>query len=494
MSAREATGSGSQARGGTGNHSARRGSGNQREPEGTGRRFDSLDAFIVRALSEPELTYLVPGLAPDRGRLLVVAPPNAGKTWLALAIAKAACGAGRKVFLIEEEGSRRKLGERLQSMAFPPESAFFVSHLGGLKIDDREDRQWLAQQLREADSPVIVLDPLTSLWSGDENDTREANRLRAHLDELANANPSGLLVVLHHTSKAATNGDGHEINAARGSSVFAGWADVQLNLSHAQGPKDCISLLVLVAKNRDGERGQRVSVRIGLGAGDVAIDDCPQDEDLGHRILGALKEAPGGLTKNGIKTSVRGKRASVLKHVDVLVAHLRSLLPPGPRWYMDGEVKVPKFFWLDVHDGRMQSQDWAFSRKMIAAGVESMTRVPMGASVVGPAMGTGPKSPRQEERYPGIQWSQFKGAEMIAQKYNISRDELDAYAYESHRRAIAATRSRSRACIGTRTAIRTGATSRIRMSSTSKYAASLLAASSLGQVTPVISATRRFES
>ncbi len=78
---------------------------------------------------------------------------------------------------------------------------------------------------------------------------------------------------------------------------------------------------------------------------------------------------------------------------------------------------------------------------VIAAGVESMTRVPMGASVVGPAMGTGPKSPRQEERYPGIQWSQFKGAEMIAQKYNISRDELDAYAYESHRRAIAATQA-----------------------------------------------------
>jgi acetyl-CoA C-acetyltransferase len=78
---------------------------------------------------------------------------------------------------------------------------------------------------------------------------------------------------------------------------------------------------------------------------------------------------------------------------------------------------------------------------VIAAGVESMTRVPMGASVVGPAMGTGPKSPKQEERYPGIQWSQFKGAEMIAQKYNISRDELDAYAYESHRRAIAATQA-----------------------------------------------------
>ncbi len=78
---------------------------------------------------------------------------------------------------------------------------------------------------------------------------------------------------------------------------------------------------------------------------------------------------------------------------------------------------------------------------VIAAGVESMTRVPMGASVVGPMAGTGPMSPRQQERYPGVQWSQFAGAEMIAKKYNISRDELDAYAYESHRRAIAATQA-----------------------------------------------------
>lgn len=77
---------------------------------------------------------------------------------------------------------------------------------------------------------------------------------------------------------------------------------------------------------------------------------------------------------------------------------------------------------------------------VIASGVESMTRVPMGAAVMG-IVGTGPKSPRQEARYPGIQWSQFMGAEMIAKKYDISKDELDAYSLESHRRAAAATQA-----------------------------------------------------
>ncbi len=79
---------------------------------------------------------------------------------------------------------------------------------------------------------------------------------------------------------------------------------------------------------------------------------------------------------------------------------------------------------------------------VIAAGVESMSRVPMGLSSQLPyknGFGTY-KSPRIEDRYPGIQFSQFTGAEMLAKKYDLSRAELDAYALKSHQRAMAATK------------------------------------------------------
>ena len=78
---------------------------------------------------------------------------------------------------------------------------------------------------------------------------------------------------------------------------------------------------------------------------------------------------------------------------------------------------------------------------VIAGGVESMTRVPITLSTALPAQnGFGVyKSPGMDERYPGIAFSQFTGAEMLARKYDLSREELDAYSYESHRRAIAAT-------------------------------------------------------
>ncbi len=78
---------------------------------------------------------------------------------------------------------------------------------------------------------------------------------------------------------------------------------------------------------------------------------------------------------------------------------------------------------------------------VIAAGVESMSRVPMGLSAALPAKnGFGNyMSPKLQERYPGIQFSQFAGAEMIAKKYDLTKDQLDEYAYHSHRKAIAAT-------------------------------------------------------
>jgi acetyl-CoA C-acetyltransferase len=78
---------------------------------------------------------------------------------------------------------------------------------------------------------------------------------------------------------------------------------------------------------------------------------------------------------------------------------------------------------------------------VIAAGVESMTRVPMGStSILHMKEGLGNyKSPQLEEKYPGIMFSQFMGAEMIVKKHGFSKDELDRFALKSHQNAKAAT-------------------------------------------------------
>ncbi len=80
---------------------------------------------------------------------------------------------------------------------------------------------------------------------------------------------------------------------------------------------------------------------------------------------------------------------------------------------------------------------------VIAAGIESMTRVPMGSTAqfhMREGLGFY-KSPGLEAKYPGVMWSQFVGAEMIVQKHGFTKDDLDRFALASHQKAIAATQA-----------------------------------------------------
>jgi len=73
---------------------------------------------------------------------------------------------------------------------------------------------------------------------------------------------------------------------------------------------------------------------------------------------------------------------------------------------------------------------------VIAGGVESMTRVPMGSAAEGPGM---PFGPLMSDRYAHALVPQGISAEMIADKWGIGRERLDSIAYDSHMRAMKAT-------------------------------------------------------
>jgi len=79
---------------------------------------------------------------------------------------------------------------------------------------------------------------------------------------------------------------------------------------------------------------------------------------------------------------------------------------------------------------------------VIAGGLQNMSRLPISSAMVaGEAYGfTTPfaESPGWQARYPDQEISQFVGAEMIAEKWDISREEMEAFALESHRRAARA--------------------------------------------------------
>lgn len=74
---------------------------------------------------------------------------------------------------------------------------------------------------------------------------------------------------------------------------------------------------------------------------------------------------------------------------------------------------------------------------VIAGGVESMSQVPIGSNIIdGYKAEHGlPYGKKITERYPGVQFNQFVGAEMLAEKYELTIEELNEFALDSHMKA-----------------------------------------------------------
>ena len=79
---------------------------------------------------------------------------------------------------------------------------------------------------------------------------------------------------------------------------------------------------------------------------------------------------------------------------------------------------------------------------VIAGGVQNMSAIPISAAMlVGQQYGfTTPfaESPGWQKRYGDQEVSQFRSAEMIAERWDVSRDDMEAFAFESHQHAIRA--------------------------------------------------------
>ncbi|RIX84120.1 acetyl-CoA C-acetyltransferase [Acidovorax cavernicola] len=163
--------------------------------------------------------------------------------------------------------------------------------------------------------------------------------------------------------------------------------------------------------------------------------------DLAAQVLNALVErtdADPALIEDVIMGCVgqAGEQASNVARNAVLASRLPESVPATSVDRQCGSSQQALHFAAQaVMSGTMDI--------VIAAGVESMSRVPMGLPTTLPLKNNLGfyVSPGMEKRYPGIQFSQFTGAEMIARNYGIEKEELDRYALESHHRAIAATKA-----------------------------------------------------
>ena len=296
--------------------------------------------FEAQAESDPEPSWLIQNFIPSSGVVLMVSAPNAGKTWLTLAAIKAALGAKRDVFFAEDEGSRKDFVKRARAMGLAKDALaqLHVAHQSGCLLTDDRYIERMVKFATGCPAPVFPFDPLAAFFLGDE-DTETAKMVTHRINVIRRANANALFLVLHHTSKNGEAGNGSKIYSSRGSTVFSGWCDTQLNLGEMPADGESIQFTVEVSKQRSFERAKPQHFRIDLGSGNVSVSEIEDRSDYSGRIIAALAKRKSPVSKSELTEAVRGRRHRVLEDVDELVSQGKVLqlkrgqyaLPGRPR-------------------------------------------------------------------------------------------------------------------------------------------------------------------
>ncbi len=228
---------------------------------GTFAELDALD------LPEPALLASVgeiPVYASET--MLMWGPSNVGKSLLALRIVVSVALTGARVLIVEGEGSKRALRQRIRRIARGLRDQGVDDAAENITITHGnfglEEHVALWRDLLERTKPTIVMvDPLVSYFRGDENAARDMHGFLALVD-IAKAAGAAVIVV-HHGTKPDANGNSRE----RGSSALRGWADESMQIGRGAQPTET---LVTHDKTRDHEKKLNVQ-RLTWAFSDDAI-------------------------------------------------------------------------------------------------------------------------------------------------------------------------------------------------------------------------------
>ena len=176
---------------------------------------------------------------------------------------------------------------------------------------------------------------------------------------------------------------------------------------------------------------------------------------VGRRNGGLAKVHPADLGAHAIKALLQRTGVDPLAIDDVMFGCVDAIGPQAgdiarTAWLAAGLPHEIPGVTIDRQCGSAQ-QAISFAAQsvmagvnelVVAGGVQNMSMIPIGFALTAtePLGFTDPFSGSAGwvERYGTQEVSQFRGAEMIAEKWDVSRDEMERFAFESHQRAIRA--------------------------------------------------------
>jgi RecA-family ATPase len=278
---------------------------------------------ILRTVYKPP-RFLVPGIVPDSGIIVMAASKAAGKTWVLLQIGAAVATGGlafgrlqceqARVLFLELELSERRLCERFGKMRLDDLPSFDVATAWRSGPEGLADME---AAVKEHGYGLIVVDVLARLWprGSDMNDYGTVYNLLGPVRDMTNRLGVAIVLVTHTRKSEAEDA----IDQVMGSVAVVGTADVVLALKRARGSDDA----VLRADGNDIE-SQEIVLRFKLdpmGFEIVDVDPREAGQTAERRqILDILRGAAAPMRTSEIAVAMNKKDDTVSK----LLARLKK--------------------------------------------------------------------------------------------------------------------------------------------------------------------------
>jgi RecA-family ATPase len=234
-----------------------------------------LDEFLE--IEFPPMAWLVPGIVPHRQTTLIVSAPNAGKTLLAFDYAALSAQQGRRVLVVEEEGSGRGCQERLHRAA----DAYNLTKQQMRKIEVVYNSHFsllepgavalLSEWVKFQSIEVIIFDSIAAITRGsDENDSATMSLISEALHRVC-ADTQSAVIGLHHMTKEAWKpGQIPTLGSARGHGALVARVDTVLGIVPLESPGGTVRFELYCLKMREAERAQPRTMEV-LMTGPAAI-------------------------------------------------------------------------------------------------------------------------------------------------------------------------------------------------------------------------------
>lgn len=223
-------------------------------------RLVTAGQLIEMSKKEPE--WVIPGLIERGTKTLLVGPPKAYKTWVALQLmwsvvsCKPFMGVGEwtprtvgmKTLLIEEEGSVHRIAERVScivgtSIDDPGTDRMIVMHRQGVRLDDPDSLELLKEDVRIISPDILLIDPFQDIHNQDENSVQGTKLVLNNVDSILWQKPEVAVVILHHTPKQGSG--------ARGSSALFASVDTLIEVQQRGASSDGFPIMGLKIQGRD---------------------------------------------------------------------------------------------------------------------------------------------------------------------------------------------------------------------------------------------------